>query len=286
MTTLRTLAQQLDNYDIHESQSIIRTLLEDSFGLSYTEICCGAIDNISDSDKQRLQTMMSRLCNGEPVQYVTGKTFFFGREFHVRQGVLIPRPETEELCEWIIDSSKDHSACSILDIGTGSGCIAITLASEKPDADVTAWDISNEALNIAMENARNNNCHVSFIHADALNAPMTDNAMYDIIVSNPPYICNKEAKEMERNVLEHEPHIALFVEDDTPLLFYKSIAEYAAHALKHNGMLFFEINPLYADETAEMMRAINFRDIEIRKDQFGKDRMIKAIKGNYGTQHD
>ena len=236
---------------------------------------------------------MQRLEKGEPVQYIIGVADFFGRQFHVAPGVLIPRPETEELCRWILASDKHgltrtvreishQSDANILDIGTGSGCIAITLALELPDAQVTAWDISDDALRIAAGNAKSLGANVTFKHRDVLDSSLftlhSSLPKWDLIVSNPPYICEKEKSPMECNVLDHEPHLALFVPDDDPLLFYRAIAQYAADALKAQGSLFFEINPLYADDLARMLRMMSYNDILIHQDQFGKPRFLKATK--------
>jgi len=201
--------------------------------------------------------------------------------------VLIPRPETEELCQWIVGSEQRKvisDKYSILDIGTGSGCIACTLAAEMPEAEVTAWDISEEALKIARENANHNNVHVTFEQVDVLNLPSPlpfgggRGEAVSLIVSNPPYICNKERDAMETNVLEHEPHTALFVPDDDPLLFYRAIAQYGQSALKDGGWLYFEINPLYADYMQRMLSMMSYHDIEIKEDQYGKQRMIRACR--------
>lgn len=232
--------------------------------------------------------MCNRLLLHEPVQYVLGQAEFCGRTFHVAPGVLIPRPETEELCQWIITEIRDERIevrdFSILDIGTGSGCIAVTLAAELPQAEVTAWDISAEALHVARENACSNDVQVTFLQVDVLtlqpspstadHTPLT--SQWDLIVSNPPYICNKERATMEANVLEHEPHTALFVPDDDPLLFYRTIAQYGQEALKPGGWLYFEINPLYATSLTTLLSRMSFRDIETRNDQYGKQRMIRA----------
>lgn len=280
-----SLSRLLDNYDINEARSIIKILLEDCFGLSYTDICCGALDKLSDKDVERLESMMQELRNNVPVQYVTGKAFFSNRIFHVSDGVLIPRPETEELCQWITDdmavsreSISKSEGIRILDVGTGSGCIAITLALDNAGTKVTAWDISEKALDIARMNAGNLHADVEFIKQDALNAIANECEMYDVIVSNPPYICMKEADEMEENVLEHEPHLALFVPDDSPLLFYRAITEYASKSLRPGGALYFEINPIYNKEMTTLLHSFGFHDVEIRQDVFGKDRMVKGVR--------
>lgn len=200
----------------------------------------------------------------------------------VNEHVLIPRPETEELCQWVVSEMSDERLevrdFSILDIGTGSGCIAVTLAAALPQAEVTAWDISAEALQVARENARRSGVTVTFQQVDMLNTqhhvPLS--TQWELIVSNPPYICYKERAMMESNVLDHEPHTALFVPDDDPLLFYRAIAEYGQKALKVGGWLYFEINPLYADALTDMLGTMSYHDIEIRNDQYGKQRMIRA----------
>ena len=281
-------------YDAGEAKAIVRWVLDVRFGLSWTDILCGKVTELSAHDQTELEKIMQRLEKGEPVQYVIGVADFFGRQFHVELGVLIPRPETEELCRWILASDKHgltrtvreiphQSDANILDIGTGSGCIAITLALELPDAQVTAWDISDDALRIASENAKQLGADVVFVKQDVLNISLTSHlspltSHYDLIVSNPPYICEKEKSAMEYNVLEHEPHLALFVPDDDPLLFYRAIAQYAAETLKAQGSLFFEVNPLYADDLAQMLRKMSYHDILIRQDQFGKPRFLKATK--------
>lgn len=264
-------------YDTGEAKAIARMVLETRFGLSMTDICCGAVERMGYADAAELEAMLERLENAEPAQYVTGTAQFGGRDFNVRPGVLIPRPETEELCAWITEShGGEDSGKSILDIGTGSGCIAITLALDMPGTDVTAWEISPEAADVARENARLLNAAVDIRIQDALCPP--DNGEWDIIVSNPPYIYNSERTDMERNVMEYEPHTALFVPDDNPLLFYKAIADYATRTLRHGGMVYFEINPMCADSMERMLADKGFGGTECREDMFGKKRMMRARK--------
>ena len=260
-------------YEAGEAKAIARLVMEVRFGLSMTDVVCG-----KTGDETEMQALRQRLLTGEPVQYILGEADFGGRTFHVEPGVLIPRPETFELCQWIMDDEKkrDHKGVSILDIGTGSGCIACTLAADIPDAEVTAWDISEDALRIASENAKRANIHVSFEKVDVLNTPHLYKEGLDVIASNPPYICNKERATMERNVLEHEPELALFVPDDDPLLFYRTIARYAAKALMPGGALYFEINPLYVNEMQQMLSDEGFSNTEVRNDQFGKQRFTKS----------
>ena len=274
-------------YDEGEAKAIARMTYEERFGLTLSDIYLGKDTQLSADCQTELEEIAKRLLQGEPIQYVLGQTDFCGRTFMVNEHVLIPRPETEELCQWIVGSEQRKvisGKYSILDIGTGSGCIACTLAAEMPEAEVTAWDISEEALKIARENANHNNVHVTFEQVDVLNLPSPlpfgggRGEALSLIVSNPPYICNKERDAMETNVLEHEPHTALFVPDDDPLLFYRAIAQYGQSALKDGGWLYFEINSLYADDMQRMLSMMSYHDIEIKEDQYGKQRMIRACR--------
>ena len=266
------------------------------YGLTMTDIIGGAVETL---DESRLNEQLRRLQAGEPVQYVLGRTFFCGHEFRVRPGVLIPRPETEELvgvaCDRVARYGEGSGrAVRILDIGTGSGCIAISLALAIPDAHVEAWDVSDEALAIARENASHLGAKVTFKKEDILRkqiAPSFGKATgrraqlgngglgeaFTLIISNPPYICEKERKDMEQRVLDHEPSLALFVPDDDPLLFYRAIAEYATRALTPKGLLLFEINPLYKDAMEEMLLSLHFHDIVFHEDQFGKIRFCESV---------
>ena len=268
-------------YDAGEAQAIVRTVLDVEYGMTLTDIICGKVNELSSDEERNLEEIITRLQNGEPVQYVLGEADFAGRTFHVEPGVLIPRPETAELCQWIeeeVSSLEADERKQILDICTGSGCIAITLGLNIPNSEVTGWDISEDALRIAQGNvemlkARN----VRIEYQDALMLPKAAEAA-DIIVSNPPYICEKEKADMEKNVLEHEPSIALFVPDKEPLKFYRAIAEYASSALKSEGALYFEINPIYEKEIREMLEELGFKDIKTKEDAYGKKRMMKAKK--------
>ena len=266
-------------YDAGEAQAIVRTVLDVEYGMTLTDIICGKVNELSSDEERNLEEIITRLQNGEPVQYVLGEADFAGRTFHVEPGVLIPRPETAELCQWIeeeVSSLKADERKQILDICTGSGCIAITLGLNIPNSEVTGWDISEDALRIAQGNVEMLKAgNVRIEYQDALMLPKAAEAA-DIIVSNPPYICEKEKADMEKNVLEHEPSIALFVPDEEPLKFYRAIAEYASSALKSEGTLYFEINPIYEKETREMLEGLGFRDIETKEDAFGKKRMMKA----------
>ena len=287
--------QLAQKYSEGEAKAIARMTYEVRFGLTLSDLCLGKDTQLSADDQTELEEIANRLLQGEPIQYVLGQADFCGRTFLVNDHVLIPRPETEELCRWIKTSSvspclggeqiaslkqRRTEGATILDIGTGSGCIAITLAAEMPGAEVTAWDISKEALAVARENAKRTNVHVSFEQVDVLNIPHFSSLIYhfSLIISNPPYICNKERATMEVNVLEHEPHMALFVPDDDPLLFYRAIAQYGKTALKDGGWLYFEINPLYAQEMSDMLSGMSYCDIEIKEDAYGKQRMMRACK--------
>lgn len=360
-------------YNEREAQAIVRTVLDALFGMSLTDICLGKVTQLSADDTTRLEKIMQRLEKSEPVQYVLGAEWFAGRLFDVAPGVLIPRPETEDLVKWACDEAKEkekednskeergkeekevskkgeapqkeeqplsstlkeeeeglrkgkdasqkeeqplssslkeekeglrkgedasqkeeqHLSSllksnkevsekgeevphpSILDIGTGSGCIAITVALALPQARVTAWDISTDALAIAAGNAHRLGASVRFEHQDALNAP-DDEERWDVIVSNPPYICDRERADMSDNVLSYEPELALFVPDSDPLLFYRAIARYASKALKPGGRLLFETNTAYVHEVAQAMADEGFTAIEVRNDCFGKPRMVKG----------
>ena len=256
-------------YDIGEAKAIARMIYEIRYGLTLTDIVMGKADECPDEE---LKAIQERLLKGEPVQYIIGVADFYGREFRVEPGVLIPRPETAELCEWIVGSQGE-----ILDIGTGSGCIAITLALEMPEAKVSAWDISDDALRIAEENAKKLGANVLFEKRDALDISITSKH-WDVIVSNPPYIKPNERDGMEKNVLDYEPELALFAPEDEPIIFYQRIGDYAWKSLNPGGVLYFELNPLTAEAVGDYLRKIGFQEIEFRQDQFGKQRFLKAKK--------
>lgn len=275
--TYRELWRTLEPlYGNGEARAITDYVLDVCFGLSKADIMCGAVEEMTAEKTAELNKIFGRLMEGEPVQYVLGRAEFSGRWFNVRPGVLIPRPETEELCAWITADSKASASPKVLDIGTGSGCIAITLQLDMPESKVTAWDISADALDVARENAQRFGANVNFVKQDALNAK--PEGEWDVIVSNPPYICEKEKKDMAVNVLEHEPHTALFVPDADPLLFYRAITRLAVQTLSKGGRLYFEINPIYADDTCRMMRAEGMTAVELRSDMYGKQRMAKGVK--------
>ncbi|HAT61568.1 MAG TPA: peptide chain release factor N(5)-glutamine methyltransferase [Prevotella sp.] len=277
-------------YTVDEAQAIIRTVLDIRYGMSLTDIAIGKVNELSAEEKDQLEKIVRRLETGEPVQYILGETVFNGRTFHVEQGVLIPRPETAELLQYIpsyptlqqttegeIKTPKTNIR-HFLDIGTGSGCIAISAALEHPEAEVSAWDISEEALKTARNNAQQLGAKINFKCQDALQAPSGDTELWDVIISNPPYIMQKEQKDMEKNVLNYEPSIALFVPDDDPLCFYTAIAHYAHHALKQHGILLFEINPLCNKDMKDMLKQEGFLNTDFFPDTFGKLRFTKSIK--------
>lgn len=269
------------SYEDGEARAIARILIEELFGLSYTDIVCGATDQLSADDTLRLDTAVRRIEQGEPLQHVLGYADFCGNHFGVNASVLIPRPETE----WLVDEGERlmNSASNatpsapkrILDIGTGSGCIAISLKLRLGEAYVEAWDISEEALRTAESNAKALKAEVAFCKRDALRTEESV-APWDLIVSNPPYICDSERADMDDNVLLHEPHTALFVPDDDPLRFYRAIARYALHSLSNGGSLLFECNTRYAEATGEMMREMGFDDVTVNDDCFGLPRFVKG----------
>ena len=263
-------------YDRGEARAVARWLLEVIFNLTMTDIVSGAVEQMSPDDVKRLLSMRQRLLKGEPVQYVAGVADFGPLQFHVAPGVLIPRPETYELCKMIVQDNVKQRP-SILDIGTGSGCIACTLAANIPESAVTAWDISPVALSIAKENAVRLKTPVNFEERDMLKIKYgTDAGRWDVIVSNPPYICDSEADDMVSWVLDYEPELALFVPDDDPLKFYLHIINYAQSALSEGGRLYFEINPRYDEHIEDILLGLGFDDIMVREDQFGKNRFVCA----------
>lgn len=276
--TLRTRLAAV--YPDGEAQAIVFLVLEKLFGLSRTDVLMGGLERLTAEQNAELEQVMFRLEQGEPVQYVLGVADFDGMTLGVAPGVLIPRPETEELVEWIAEDFKSAKRLRILDIGTGSGCIALSLARRFTDASVTAWDISDDALRIASANAEKLGLDVEFKKRDALCTEVAeaDVANYDIIVSNPPYICEKERVDMDNNVLQHEPETALFVPDNDPLLFYRAISALAQKMLRSGGGLYFEINREYGKETAEMMSEMGLGSVELRKDFMENDRMVKGTK--------
>ena len=291
---------------VKEIQSFLTIILEEIFGFQRIDLITKADYPIDAISLEKLQKVVQGLIRQKPIQYILGKTEFFGLPFHVNKYVLIPRPETEELVEWILQSidaqqkNSRQSEVKILDIGTGSGCIPIALKKNIPSADISAIDISAKALEVAQNNAELNEVEIEFIQQDILQASQDENAFrtekkppfsnidedsskihrqdikYDIIVSNPPYVRELEKAEMKANVLKNEPKLALFVSNEDPLIFYRNIAELAKKQLKENGMLFFEINQYLGREMISLLDILGFKDIKLKKDIFGNDRMIKA----------
>lgn len=263
-----------------EIDSFFFLLLEKQLDLQRIDVALNKQILISKEKLKHLYNSLSRLKSQEPIQYVLGETEFYGLPFKVTKDTLIPRPETEELVDWIIADvtglqSNNHAKHAILDIGTGSGCIPISLAKNIPNSSISSIDISKDALLIAKENAISNSVDINFIERDILKATELQQ-QYDIIVSNPPYVRELEKKEIQPNVLENEPHLALFVEDNNPLIFYSKIADLAKKHLKENGVLYFEINQYLGKETIEMLNQKGFTT-ELRKDLFGNDRMTKSF---------
>ncbi|WP_440066656.1 peptide chain release factor N(5)-glutamine methyltransferase [Tenacibaculum discolor] len=251
-------------------------LIEEYLELKRIDLTLRPDFEISSDKRILLDEALVRLKEEEPIQYILTKTEFYGLPFKVNQNTLIPRPETEELVEWIINEvDKNQESLSILDIGTGTGCIPISLKKHLPKTTVSTIDVSEEALKIAKQNAVLNKVEVSFMHQDILKTEELSGE-FDIIVSNPPYVRELEKVEIKNNVLKNEPHLALFVEDNNPLIFYKKIADLAKNSLTKTGLLFFEINQYLGLETVEMLKNKGFTQIELRKDLFGNDRMIKA----------
>lgn len=251
-------------------------LIEEYLELKRIDLTLRPDFEISSDKRILLNEALVRLKEEEPIQYILTKTEFYGLPFKVNQNTLIPRPETEELVEWIINEvDKNQESLSILDIGTGTGCIPISLKKYLPKTTVSTIDVSKEALKIAEQNAVLNKVEVSFMHQDILKTEELSGE-FDIIVSNPPYVRELEKVEIKNNVLKNEPHLALFVEDNNPLIFYKKIADLAKNSLTKTGLLFFEINQYLGLETVEMLKNKGFTQIELRKDLFGNDRMIKA----------
>jgi release factor glutamine methyltransferase len=264
-------------YDVFEADAITALVLSELTGYSKAKLKAFPETALTDEQSEKLTIILDQLKTGEPVQYILGHTEFYGLPFQVNANVLIPRPETEELVNWIIESTTTP-ALNILDIGTGSGCIAITLKHELKQSVVSAIDISTGALETAKGNAGLNQVEVNFIHADILaHEGISLNEKLDIIVSNPPYVTETDKRQMHTNVTDFEPHSALFVPEEDPLLFYNAIADFAVKNLKPDGLLFFEINESYGKETIELLSDKMFNNIELRKDMSGRDRMVKAI---------
>lgn len=266
-------------YDEKESEAITLMVTETVCKLSRTKIKAFPETMPGAAEKEELDNILKELVTGKPVQYILGETEFYGLTFKVNPSVLIPRPETEELVEWAISSIKESGlkSGSILDIGTGSGCIAISLKKNLPDFNVSAVDVSAAALQTARENALLNQTGINFIEADILQSASPPDERYSLIISNPPYVTMHDKTQMHQNVVAFEPHTALFVPEDDPLLFYNAIADFAKSQLAPGGQLFFEINENYGHEIQSLLMRKNFIDIELRDDMTGRNRKVKAI---------
>lgn len=263
-------------YTAEEVSALLRIVCCDLLGQAPTDYYLGKDIVLSPKKEQELEDILQRLSRFEPLQYIEGRTLFLGREFWVAPGVLIPRPETEELVELML--KEIPADARILDVGTGSGCIAISLAKELPDALVTAWDVSPEALSVARANARKLQADVRFVECDVLACQVDEVGLYDVIVSNPPYVTEAEKADMEPNVLQWEPSLALFVPDDDPLRFYRRIAVLGRDMLADGGRLYFEINRAYGREMVEMLRTMGYVGVRVEKDLSQNDRFVIAEK--------
>lgn len=272
---IKYIRQQLQNiYPAEEVQALIYLLLEKKHNMSKLDICMGKDKIFSTEERKEWEDIVKRLHNEEPVQYILNEADFCGLCFKVTPDTLIPRPETAELVNWIIQDYS-HLAPSVLDIGSGSGCIAISISAALPNAKVESWDISAAALDISRFNNEKAGTSVTFNQQDILSNYLPQREL-DILVSNPPYITNSEKTEMSNNVLQWEPSTALFVSDKDPLIFYRAIAEYGCQSLKEYGSLYFEINRAYGNETVRLLEDMGYKNIILRKDLSGNDRMIKA----------
>lgn len=263
-------------YPDREIKTIANILFEKYLQISPVDIHIRLNEVIPDHVVTKFNNAIIRLKNHEPVQYIVGETEFYGLKFKVNSSVLVPRPETEELVKWIIDDNV-LSDPYVLDIGTGSGCIAVSLAFNITRATVSAIEISNEALQLAKQNAKNNSVNVEFINDDILN-PAYNYKEYDVIISNPPYVLEKDIGILGKNVIDHEPHLALFVGDSNPLVFYERISQFSQRYLKKNGKIYFEVNEEYGNDVRFILEKFNFKDIILKKDLNGKDRMIMGKK--------
>lgn len=263
-------------YTAEEVSALSRIVCCDLLGQAPTDYYLGKDIALSPKKEQELEDILQRLSRFEPLQYIEGRTLFLGREFWVAPGVLIPRPETEELVELML--KEIPADARILDVGTGSGCIAISLAKALPDALVTAWDVSPEALSVARANARKLQADVRFVECDVLACQVDEVGLYDVIVSNPPYVTEAEKADMEPNVLQWEPSLALFVPDDDPLRFYRRIAVLGRDMLADGGRLYFEINRAYGREMVEMLRTMGYVGVRVEKDLSQNDRFVIAEK--------
>ncbi len=265
-------------YDAYEAESFFYLILEDKHQLRQIDLALNHELTFSENDFVVWDSFLAQLKQEVPIQYLLGKTSFYGLDFEVNENVLIPRPETEELVEWIINENaveNKSKKIKILDIGTGSGCIAISLAKNLPNAEVYGFDVSKKAIETAKRNAINNKVDVTFMFQDVLELEEL-RCKFDVIVSNPPYVRNLEKEEIRKNVLDYEPHLALFVDDNDALIFYRKIAELAKKNFLENGKLYFEINQYLGKEMTDLLEKMDFKNIELRKDIYDNDRMMKG----------
>ena len=264
-------------YDAYEAESFFYLILENKHKLRQIDLALNHELTFSDADLAIWGGFLNELKKEVPIQYLLGKTNFYGLDFEVNENVLIPRPETEELVEWIINENKEVKSkkIKVLDIGTGSGCIAISLAKNLLNAEVYGIDVSKKAIETAKRNAINNNVDIIFMYQDILDTDVLA-CNFDIIVSNPPYVRNLEKEEIKKNVLDYEPHLALFVDDNDALVFYRKIAALAKSGLKENGKLYFEINQYLGKEMTDLLEKMDFKNIDLRKDIYDNDRMISC----------
>ncbi len=272
------IQELLPIYDAGEAESFFYLILEEKRNLKRIDLALNPELTFSNDEIEVWNLILNQLKKEIPIQYLLGKTSFYGLEFEVNPNVLIPRPETEELVEWIIQSQKskaESQKIKILDIGTGSGCIAISLAKNLPNAQVFAIDVSEKALATAQKNTKINEVNVTFLLKNILETEDLEQ-QFDIIVSNPPYVRELEKQEIKKNVLDNEPHLALFVDDNDAIIFYRKIAELAQKNLSPNGQLFFEINQYLGKEMIDLLEKMGFKNIELRKDIYGNDRMIRG----------
>ena len=272
------IQELLPIYDAGEAESFFYLILEEKRNLKRIDLALNPELTFSNDEIEVWNLILNQLKKEIPIQYLLGKTSFYGLEFEVNPNVLIPRPETEELVEWIIQSQKskaESQKIKILDIGTGSGCIAISLAKNLPNAHVFAIDVSEKALATAQKNTKINEVNVTFLLKNILETEDLEQ-QFDIIVSNPPYVRELEKQEIKKNVLDNEPHLALFVDDNDAIIFYRKIAELAQKNLSPNGQLFFEINQYLGKEMIDLLEKMGFKNIELRKDIYGNDRMIRG----------
>lgn len=260
-------------YEEREARSYTAVVCEGRLGMRFTDVIVEPAAPCPDHEE--LPQILAAIRDHCPAQYITGFAWFLDRKFAVREGVLIPRPETEELVRMITDRYRGRSGLRVLDVGTGSGCIAVTLAAEMKQAKVVAVDVSESALEVARENARRHRVSVDFVRCDMLQEGPSGH--FDLIVSNPPYVTLQEKDEMRPNVLRYEPHRALFVPDDDPLVFYRAIAEYGCRSLNPGGMLWFELNERYGSEVASLLEQSGYSEVTVHEDMFGKQRMAEAV---------